>query len=116
MRKISGKITCSAKNDIPEGSIATVSVMDCGRMDAPSITLGEQIITNPKHFPLRFEIEFDDSFLNLDQSFHGEYALSCRIEKGNKLEFINDTSFNIVQEHETRKLYDTYDFHVIEVK
>lgn len=114
MRKISGKITCATKSGIPDGAHATIQVIDCGRMDAPSITLGQQIINDIKSFPLHFEVEYDDSFLKAE-GFHGQYGLNCRIETGEKLHFINDTHFSIVSDHEQRNLLDKMDFHVIEV-
>ena len=116
MRKLSGKITCSSSDvQIPNGASAKIQVIDCGRMDAPSITLGEQIINNPNSFPIHYEVEFDDSFLKAEQ-FHGRYAVNCSIELGEKLLFVNDTNFNIVGDHEQRELLKTIDFHVIEVK
>lgn len=115
MRKISGKITCETKSGIANGAKASVRVIDCGRMDAPSITLGQQIIDDPKSFPLHFEVEYDDSFLKAE-GFHGQFALQCFVELGDKLLFVNDTRFNIVSDHSKRELFDTMDFHVIEVK
>ena len=114
MRKISGQITCESKKEIPNGAVATISVIDCGRMDAPSITLGKQEIKDPKSFPIQFEIEYDDSFLKAE-GFHGRYTVQTRIETNGKLNFITDTSFSIVSDHATRKLADTIDFHVIVV-
>lgn len=115
MRKISGKITCETKNDIASGAQAGIRVIDCGRMDAPSKTLGQQIINDPKSFPIHFEVEYDDSFVKAEQ-FHGQYALQCSIEHGDKLIFVNDTRFNIVSDHSKRELFETMDFHVIEIK
>ena len=113
MSKLSGKITCSTKSEIPEGAKATIRIIDCGRMDAPAITLGQQVIRNPKTFPIQYSIEFLDSFLKAEQ-FHGQYAVNCRIETGDTLNFINDTRFGIVSDFEKRTLFETLDFHVIE--
>ena len=114
MRTISGEIACPTKSEIPDGANVTINVIDCGRMDVAAITLGQQIINDPKCFPLHFEVEFDDSFLQAEM-FHGRYAINCRIEVDGKLYFINDTHFNIVSDRNTKKLKDHLDFHVIEV-
>ena len=113
MSKISGKITCATKSEIPDGARATIKVIDCGRMDAPAITLGQQIIKNPKAFPIQYSVDFLDYFLNSDQ-FHGRYTVSCSIKSDDKLIFVDDTNFSIVSDMETRKLFETLDFHVIE--
>ena len=112
MRKISGKITCETKNDIASGAQAEIRVIDCGRMDAPSITLGQQIINEPKSFPINFEIEYDDAFVKAEQ-FHGQYALQCTIQKDHQYLFVNDSRINIVSDHSKRELSETKDFKVI---
>ena len=114
MRKISGNVTSSGKQEIPKGAVAVISVVDCGRMDAPSITLGKVELKDPKQFPLHYELEYDDSFLRAQQ-FHGQYAIQARIETNGQLNFINDTRFNIVSDHQTKKVLDKLDFHVISV-
>ncbi len=111
--KLSGKITCPTKSVIPDGSIATIRVLDCGRMDAPAITLGQQTIKNPKEFPIQYSVDFLDSFLSSDH-FHGSYTVSCSIKCDDKLVFTDNTNFTIVSDKETRKLFDMLDFHVIE--
>ena len=113
MRKISGKITVkgSGKPFSPDTK-TTVRVIDCSICDGPSITLGQQILTNLTKFPINFEVEYDES--RILKIPGGQYALSITIETGERLEYINDTRFSIV-EYESEKILDTIDAFVIPV-
>jgi uncharacterized lipoprotein YbaY len=94
MGRISGKITFKEPENAPAiapGAVATIEVRDCARACGPSIKAGQVVIKNPTSFPLSYEMEYEDP----KPDSYVEYALSCRIERDGKLEFINDTRFNI---------------------
>lgn len=111
MRVLRGTIDCFETKTIPDNSVAEVSVIDCSRACGPSKTLGKVEIKNPKSFPFEYEVEFDESTVMLTYS-HG-FRVSCSINKDERLEFINDTAFSILDDG---KILDRVDFNVIVVK
>jgi putative lipoprotein len=113
MRKITGSITCQPGSAIPSESLAIIQVIDASLMDAPSKTLGEQIINNPETFPLNFQVEYhDEPLISIPR---GRYSISIRITKHDKLIFCNDTNFSVV-DFETGKIRDHLDVHVVKVE
>jgi uncharacterized lipoprotein YbaY len=113
MRKITGTVTCNNPNaKLEPGCVAQIQVNDvsiaCGRAK----TLGSAQIDNPDKFPFKFQVEYDDE--PIKKLFHGQYAISVRIERMGKLEFINDTRFNI-NDIEKNIILDHIDVFVISV-
>ena len=97
MKTLSGKVNCSTLKTIEEGAVAIVSVLDCSRMDAPAKTLGKIEIKDPKSFPFDFEVQYDETKINLGLSYG--FAVSCTIEKNDQLLFINDARHSIISDN-----------------
>jgi uncharacterized lipoprotein YbaY len=110
MKTLRGKITSNGKQTIEQGSVIKVSVLDCSLACAPSKTLGSANIQNVDSFPFEYEVSYDESkvILSIDYGFR----VACRITNGERLDFINDTAFSII---ENGQLLDSVDFHVITV-
>ena len=106
MKILRGSISCNNTDVIPDGAVAVVSVIDCSLACGPSKTLGKIEISDPKSFPFLYEVEYDESLIDV------EVAVNCRIFKDEKLIFINDTRFQI---NSNGVLKDNVDFHVIVV-
>ena len=106
MRTIRGKVTCEERQDIPEGASATISVIDCSRMDVAAVTLGKVEIQNPKTFPIAYQVDYDDE--PIKRMLSGSYAINVRIGTESKLSFITDTRFSIVDQ-QTGDILDQMD-------
>ena len=114
MKKIIGSIssrtTFRNRTEIEEGSVVTIQIACIEVLDASAIVLGEEKINDPKAFPIQFECEYDDEYLN-DKYQHGVFAISARIELDGKLTYINETPF-LIFDFESRDFLDCIDFHV----
>ena len=93
---ITGKITCAAATEIPQGAKLTLSLVDVSRADAAAITLAKVELANLKTFPISYELLFDPA--KLTNKVPNFYALSARIEKEGKLLFINDTRIEVLDD------------------
>lgn len=111
--KLSGNINCIGNSclSIPEGSVATISLLDTSRQDAPSITLASKKITNLSGFPITFEIEYDKSLV---ANKYGQYSIRAEIRKDNTLSFTTDTQFSFVDEK--FEPLTSIDFNVISIQ
>ena len=91
---MTGTVTYREKIALPaEGVVVTVKVEDTSRMDAPAVTIGEQIIENPGHqVPIPFEIKYDPG--DIDERY--TYSMRVRIEVDGKLWFTNTTSYRVI--------------------
>lgn len=108
MGKLTGTITCAAASTIAPGSVAKVEVRDVSMACGPAPVNGSVTIDNPTGFPLSYELEFNDNV----EEFR-TLAVSARFERDGKLEFINDTRFEI--RGEDGKFKSNVDFFVIKV-
>jgi putative lipoprotein len=90
--KLTGTVDCKAKPDLPEGSVATVSLQDTSLADAPARTIARQKIEKPGKFPIEFAVEYDPAVINMKN----RYTVNVRIEAAGKLVFINDTAFPVL--------------------
>lgn len=104
MRTLRGKVTCSTTSAIEEGAVAKISVVDCCLMDVRSKKLGSVEVSNIKSFPFEYEVKFDDSKVDLGIEYG--FTVNCRIEKNEKLLFINDTAHPIIQDGEIKDSVD----------
>ena len=90
---VTGTVTYAENIDLPaEGVVVTVKIEDISRADAPAVTIGQQVIENPGHVPIPFEIEYNPS--DIDERF--VYALRVRIEVDGKLWFINTSRYAVI--------------------
>ena len=86
-----GKDGCEA-DTFNGNEVLEVQVQDCSRMDAPSVTLGEQKITLKKgdKFPISFGVEYDEEAASQVPDYG--FTMDARIEDGNgELLYTNDT-------------------------
>ena len=111
-RKLTGTITCKQADikQIEKGAILIVQVSDVSLMDAPAKVLGRVQISDPLSFPIKYEIVYDAE--RIIKKRGSSFSVSARIERNGKLEFTNDTRFNIIN-YKTKEILDKVDFFVI---
>ena len=95
---ISGQITSNDSSHVFEGGEKVqVSAVDASRMDAASITLGEQeiLLKQGQTFPINFQFSYDKS--RAGQGYGG-LCMQARITSKNlRLIYINDTHTPLVE-------------------
>jgi uncharacterized lipoprotein YbaY len=111
MKTLRGTIDCEATKAIPEGSTATVSIIDCCLADARSKTISEVQIPNVSSFPFQYEIEYDESQIIMNIAYG--FRVAANVTKNDRLEFINDTAHLIIVDDQ---LADNVDVKVIQVQ
>ena len=89
---VTGTVAYRERIALTPDAIVEVKLVDVSRADAPSITLGENVIDNPGQVPIAFEIEYDPA--KIDERF--SYAIQARITDGGRLAFINDTRYSVI--------------------
>lgn len=118
MRKLTGRVVCKTRDGkdleraINKDAKIQVRLIDCSRCGAPSIDLAGIDLTNVTTFPFTFEITYDET--PITKFFGGNYAVSIRIETNGKLDFINDTRFEI-NDKQKNIILDHVDMHVIPI-
>jgi putative lipoprotein len=84
--------------DLEPGLVVSVKVQDISLADAAAVVLGEQIIRDPKAFPIPFAVPYD-----LEKTNRGvRFSIGVRIEKEGKLKFINDTNIPVIKDGPTK--------------
>ncbi len=89
---ITGTVAYRERIALTPDSVVEIKLIDVSRMDAPAITIGEQIIVSPGQVPIAFEIEYNPA--EIDDRF--SYAVQARITQSGKLAFINDTRYSVI--------------------
>jgi uncharacterized lipoprotein YbaY len=89
---VKGTINTQEPVELPAGAIVNVQLQDTSRADAPAVVLGEQVIQNPKQFPIPFEVTYDPA--QIDERYN--YSMRVRIEVEGKLSFINTTAHHVI--------------------
>ena len=90
--RITGEVVFQGNIEIPEDSIVTIRFSDVSLQDVAATTLAVQVIKNAGSFPVEFTISYDPKSVKSGRT----YALSARIEQGEKLLFINDTIIPVI--------------------
>lgn len=91
--KVTGTVSYPQRIALPPTATVTVRLVDVSRADAPSITLGEQVIpTAGRQPPFAFEIPYDPAKIEARNS----YAVQARIEDAGKLLFISDRRYSVI--------------------
>ena len=72
---------------LPEGAVVTVRLLDISLADAPSTTIGEQIIRDARGLPLAFRVGYDPAAIMEGY----EYSLQATVRHAGRLLYINDT-------------------------
>lgn len=89
---VTGTATYRERIALTPDAVVEAKLIDVSRADAPAVTIGEQVIRNPGQVPIAFEIEYDPSAI--DPRF--TYAVQVRIMEGERLAFINDSSYQVI--------------------
>lgn len=92
LAKLAGTVEFSGVAQFGADTVARVTLQDVSLADAPAKTLGEQVITGPKQFPVAFEVAYDPDAI---QSRH-RYAVQVRIETQGRLDYVNDTAILVI--------------------
>ena len=90
--KVTGTVTYRERIALTPDAVVEIKLVDVSRADAPAITIGEQVIEDPGQVPISFEIVYSPE--QIDQRF--TYAVQARITEGNRLAFINDTTYQVI--------------------
>ena len=86
-RTISGKVVYRERMMLPPGAVVEVKLVDISRADAPARTISETRITDAKASPIPYTLRFDSAQIEPRRT----YALQARIQRGDRLLFINTT-------------------------
>ncbi len=90
---VTGLVNSQAATPLPAGAIATVTLADVSRADAPAVTIAEQVISSPEAFPFPFTVIYN--LEDIDPRF--TYAIGVRItDSTGALVFINTTSYPVI--------------------
>ena len=91
---VTGSVTYRERIALPsEGVVITIKVEDISKVDAPAVTIGEQIIINPGHqVPIPFKIEYIKDKIDSKNT----YAIRARIEVNGKLTFTNTSRYQVI--------------------
>ena len=73
-------------------AVATVKLQDTSRMDAPAVTLGEQVIQSPGRGPLDFTIEYDPELI--DERF--TYSVRAEVRERGKLLYTTTIHYPVI--------------------
>jgi putative lipoprotein len=91
--KVTGTVTYLQRIALPPTATVKISLVDVSRADAPSVTLGEQVIQAAgRQPPFPFEIAYDATKIEQGNT----YAVQVRIEDAGKLLFISDTRHAVI--------------------
>jgi putative lipoprotein len=91
---VSGTVTYQQKIALPADAVLTVRIEDISRADAPSETVGEQLIdTKGTLIPIPFEVAFDPDRIEDNHT----YSLRAYIKDGNgRFLFTSDTGVLVI--------------------
>ncbi|MBN4064409.1 YbaY family lipoprotein [Dehalococcoides mccartyi] len=87
-----GTITYAQEVALNPDAVVTVKLLDVSRADAPSITLGEQIIENPGQAPVSFKIDYNED--DIDSRF--SYSVRAEIREDGRLLFTIASSYPVI--------------------
>ena len=89
---VTGTVTYRERIALTPNAVVEVKLIDVSRADAPSGTIGEQIIENPGQVPITFEIGYDPA--DIDPTF--SYAIRAVIKQGDELAFTTDRRYSVI--------------------
>ena len=89
---VTGTVTYRERIALTPDAVVEARLIDISRADAPAVTIGQQVIENAGQVPIAFEIEYDPA--DIDEMF--TYAIQVSIKEGDKLAFINDTTYLVI--------------------
>lgn len=89
---VTGTVAYRERIALSPDAVVEIRLSDVSRADAPAVIIGEQTIVSPGQVPVSFEIEYDAALI--DSRF--TYAVQAWIMEGDRMVFINDTSYQVV--------------------
>ena len=89
---VTGLVTYSEPISLYPNVVVSVKLLDVSRLDAPSVTVSEQVFENAESLPLEFEIRYDKS--DIDE--RATYSIQVSITQGDVLLFANDTAYDVI--------------------
>ena len=92
---VTGNVVFGEAVTIPEGATANIMMQNASLADAPPevAVVGQQIINDPRHFPIPFAVTFDAN--NIQENLN--YVLFARIEDANgTLLFLNTQGKDVI--------------------
>jgi putative lipoprotein len=94
--QVTGTVTYLERMALPDDAVLRVQIQDVSIADAPTTTIGEQVIvTEGAQVPIEFAVSYPASVIEETNS----YSLSARITDGEgNLLFINDTYVPVITE------------------
>jgi putative lipoprotein len=91
--KVTGSITYLEKIALPAGAIVDIKLLDVSKQDAPSVNIGQQVITTSgQQVPFAFEIKYNTSAI--DPRF--TYAVRANIAVDGNLWFTTDARYAVI--------------------
>lgn len=89
---VTGLVTYSEPISLDPNVVVSVKLLDVSRLDAPSVTVSEQVFENAESLPLEFEVRYDES--DIDE--RATYSIQVSITQGDVLLFANDTAYDVI--------------------
>lgn len=89
---VTGLVTYSEPISLYPNVVVSVKLLDVSRLDAPSVTVSEQVFENAESLPLEFEVRYDKS--DIDE--RATYSIQVSITQGDVLLFANDTAYDVI--------------------
>lgn len=97
--KVAGNVEFKGEAQFEADTVAHVMLQDISLADAPAKKLGEQVIKDLKKFPIAFEVEYDPAAIKEGH----RYAVQVRIETKGRLDYINDTTIEVISNRKPSK-------------
>ncbi|NJO78715.1 MAG: hypothetical protein HC827_09400 [Cyanobacteria bacterium RM1_2_2] len=91
--QVSGTVTYRQRIALPPSAVVEVRLQEVSRLDAPAVTIAEQIIeTEGRQVPFAFTLNYDPS--EIDPRF--TYVVQARITVDDELQWINTTAYRVI--------------------
>jgi len=97
---VSGTVTYRQKIALGPNAVVIVRLLDTSRADAPSITVGEQVIESPGQVPVSFVIEYDPD--DIDDRF--SYTVRAEIREDDRLLFTTTSTYPVITRDNPNKV------------
>lgn len=88
-----GQVNIQSPTEPPTGTIATITLADTSRADAPAVTIAEQVIPSPEAFPFSYTVIYNPEEIDP----RATYAIGVRItDSSGNLLFINTSVYLVI--------------------
>lgn len=91
--QVSGTVTYRQRIALPDDAVVEVRLQEVSRLDAPAVTIAEQIIeTNGRQVPFAFALDYDPG--DIDPRY--TYVVQARILVDGELQWINTSAYRVI--------------------